>query len=173
MNQAAREERIVNTVLLGGIFISGIVLVREGPYFDNVLDGWPFFTGAFFIGTLLGFASWSYNFQIKPSLKFSGTYRQPWLAAFLMGLLTTVSVSYINRSFAGPVERSMTANIEDVEEGKGERWHLVVKKTDGGYQRYLIPKPVADQLKNEKIVRLGISRGALGFDLITKFEPQK
>ena len=90
-----------------------------------------------------------------------------------MGLLTTVSVSYINRSFAGPVERSLTANIEDVEEGKGERWHLVVKKTDGGYQRYLIPKPVADQLKNEKIVRLGISRGALGFDLITKFEPQK
>ena len=98
MNQAAREERIVNTVLLGGIFIAGIVLVREGPYFDNVLDGWPFFTGAFFIGTLLGFASWSYNFQIKPSLKFSGTYRQPWLAAFLDRKSTRLNSSHTDIS---------------------------------------------------------------------------
>ena len=173
MSASPREERIVNTLLLGGIFVAGIVLVREGPYFDNVLDGWPFFTGAFFLGMLLGFVSWSYSFQIKPTLKFSGPYRQPWLSALLMGLVTTVSVSYINRTFAAPADRTMTAEIEGVEEGKGERWHLVVKKPDGSYHRYLISKPVADQLKNEKMVRMGVARGALGFDLITKFERQQ
>ena len=173
MTAQAREERTLNALLLAGIFIAGVVLVREGPHFDNVIDGWPFFTGAFFAGTLLGFLSWSYNFGIKPTLKFSGSYRQPWLAALLMGLITTSSVSYINRTFATPPERTITAEIQIVDEGKGDRWHLTVKTPEGRYQRYLVSKAVADQLKNEKMVRMGVGRGALGFDLITQFEPQK
>lgn len=173
MSAQSREERTLNVLLLGGIFVAGVVMVREGPYFDNVIDGWPFFTGAFFVGILLGFATWSYNFGIKPTLKFSGTYRQPWLAALLMGLITTESVSYINRSFAAPPYRTMTGEIHIVDEGKGDRWHVTVKSPTGTYQRYLITKAVADELKNARMVRMSVSRGALGFDLITRFEPQQ
>jgi hypothetical protein len=173
MTETSREERTLNALLLGGLFIAGVVLVREGPHFDNVIDGWPFFTGAFFTGTLLGFLSWSYTFGIKPTLRFSGSYRQPWLAALLMGLITTSSVSYINRTFAAAPYRSTTAEIEIVDDGKADRWHLTVKAPDGRYQRYLISKAVADELKSARMVRLGIARGALGFDLITQFEPQK
>jgi hypothetical protein len=169
----SRDEKALNGLLLAALFIAGILMVREGPHFDNVVDGWPFFTGAFFIGTLLGFAGWSFTFGVAPSLKFTGGYRQPWLAALVMGLLTTVSVSYINRTFAAPPDRTITAEIDIVDEGKGDRWHLSVKTPDGRYQRYLISKPVAEALKNEKMVRIGIARGALGFDLMTKFEPQK
>ena len=169
----SRDEKALNGLLLAALFISGILMVREGPHFDNVIDGWPFFTGAFFIGTLLGFVCWSFTFGVAPSLKFTGSYRQPWLAALVMGLVTTVSVSYINRTFAAPPDRTITAEIDIVDEGKGDRWHLSVKMPDGRYQRYLISKPVAEALKNEKMVRIGIARGALGFDLMTKFEPQK
>ena len=169
----SRDEKALNGLLLAALFISGILMVREGPHFDNVIDGWPFFTGAFFIGTLLGFAGWSFTFGVAPSLKFTGGYRQPWLAALIMGLVTTVSVSYINRTFAAPPDRTITAEIDIVDEGKGDRWHLSVKTPDGRYQRYLISKPVAESLKSERMVRMGIARGALGFDLVTKFEPQK
>jgi hypothetical protein len=167
----SRDDKSLNGLLLAALFVAGVLMVREGAHFDNVLDGWPFFTGAFFLGTLLGFACWSFTFGVAPSLKFTGTYRQPWLAALVMGLLTTVSLSYINRTFAAPVDRTVTGEIDIVDEGKGDRWHLSVKMPDGHYQRYLISKPVAETLKNEKAVRLGIARGALGFDLVTKFEP--
>lgn len=173
MAAQSREERTLNVLLLGGIFFAGILLVREGPYFDNVIDGWPFFTGAFFGGTLLGFVGWSYNFGIEPKLKFSGSYRQPWLAALLLGLLTTVSVSYINRTFAAPPYRTETAEIHIVDEGKGDRWHVTVKTPAGGYHRYLITNSVADALKNARMVRMSVARGALGFDLVTRFEPQQ
>ena len=173
MTAQSREERTLNVLLLGGLFVAGVVLVREGPHFDNVIEGWPFFTGAFFVGTLLGFVSWSYSFAIKPTLKFSGPYRQPWLSALLMGLVTTSSVSDINRTFAAPPYRAITGEISIVDEGKGDRWHLTVKSADGSYQRYLITKAVADELKNERMVRMSVARGALGFDLITRFEPQK
>ena len=169
----SRDEKSLNGLLLAALFIAGILMVREWPHFDNVIDGWPFFTGAFFIGTLLGFAGWSFTFGVTPSLKFTGGYRQPWLAALVMGLLTTVSVSYINRTFAAPPDRTITAEINIVDEGKGDRWHLSVKMSDGRYQRYFISKPVAEALKNEKMVRISIARGALGFDLMAKFEPQK
>jgi hypothetical protein len=169
----SRDEKALNGLLLAALFIAGILMVREGPHFDNVIDGWPFFTGAFFIGTLLGFICWSFTFGVAPSLKFTGSYRQPWLAALVMGLVTTVSVSYINRTFAAPPDRTIAAEIDIVDEGKGDRWHLSVKTPDGRYQRYLISKPVAESLKNERMVRIGIAHGALGFDLAAKFEPQK
>jgi hypothetical protein len=169
----SRDDKALNGVLLAALFIAGILMVREGPHFDNVIDGWPFFTGAFFIGMLLGFAGWSFTFGVTPSFKFTGGYRQPWLAALVMGLLTTVSVSYINRTFAAPPDRTITAEIDILDEGKGDRWHLSVKTPDGRYQRYFISKPVAESLKSEKMVRISIARGALGFDLMAKFEPQK
>ena len=167
----SRDDKALNGLLLAALFISGVVLVREGPHFDNVIDGWPFFTGAFFTGTLLGFLCWSYTFGGTPVLKFSGSYRQPWLAALVMGLMTTASVSYINRTFAAPADRAITAEIDFVDEGRGDRWHVSVKTPEGRYQRYLISKQVAEALKNEKIVRISIARGALGFDLMAKFEP--
>jgi len=169
----SRDDKSVNGLLLATLFISGILMVREGAHFDNVIEGWPFFTGAFFIGTLLGFACWSFTFGIPPSLKFTGAYRQPWLAALVMGLLTTVSVSYINRTFAAPPNRTITGTIEIVDEGKGDRWHVTVTTPDGRYQRYLITKAVAEELKDKRQVRMSIARGALGFDLVLKFEPQK
>ncbi|MDB5811109.1 MAG: hypothetical protein JWN94_3231 [Betaproteobacteria bacterium] len=167
----SRDDKALNGLLLAALFIAGVVLVREGPHFDNVIDGWPFFTGAFFLGTVLGFIAWSFSFGTPPTLKFTGSYRLPWLAALVMGLVTTVSVSYINRTFAAPPDRTLMGEIDIVDEGKGDRWHVSVKMPDGRYHRYLISKPVAEALKNEKLVRLGIARGALGFDLVAKFEP--
>ncbi|MEO7729171.1 MAG: hypothetical protein ABIS45_18120 [Burkholderiales bacterium] len=169
---ASRDDRAVNGLLLAALFISGLLMLREGTQFDNLLDGWPFFTGAFFIGALLGFLCWSYTFGGAPVLKFSGSYRRPWLAALVMGLLTTISVSYINRTFAAPPDRSITGAIESVDEGRAGRWRLVAKTPDGRYQRYLITNDAAAALKTAKLVRMSIARGALGFDLVAKFEPQ-
>jgi hypothetical protein len=169
----SRDEKVLNGLLLAALFVSGIVMVREGPHFDNVIDGWPFFTSAFFGGTLIGYLSWTYTFGVKPALKFSGSYRQQWLAALVMGLATTVAVSYINRTFAAPADRTITAAIESLDEGKAGRWQLTVKTADGRFQRYLITQQVADALKSEKMVAIGIARGALGFDLMAKFEAAK
>lgn len=166
-----RDDKALNGVLLAALFIAGIVLLREGPFFDNVVDGWPFFTSAFFAGTLIGFLSWTYTFGVKPTLKFEGSYRQPWLAALVMGLVTTSTASYINRTFAAPPDRTVTAAIESVDEGRAGRWRLSVKTPDGSFQRYVISKQVADELKNEKMVRISVAHGALGFDLMAKFEP--
>ena len=167
----SREDKVLNGLLLAALFISGVVLVREGPHFDNVLDGWPFFTSAFFAGTLLGFLIWTYSFGVPPALKFSGSYRHPWLAALVLGLVAASTSSYINRTFAPPPDRTITAGIESVEEGKGSRWHVTVKTPDDRYQRYLISKEVAEALKKSKTVRMSIARGALGFDFVAKFEP--
>ena len=168
-----RDDKALNSLLLAALFIAGVVLVREGPHFDNVIDGWPFFTGAFFVGTLLGFLCWTFSFGGTPAFKFSGAYRQPWLAALVMGLATTSSVSYINRTFAAPAERTVAAEIDNIDEGRGDRWHVTVKQPDGRLQRYLISKQVADTLKSEKIVRIGVARGALGFEFMAKFEPAR
>jgi len=166
----SRDEKVLNGLLLAVLFIAGVVLVREGPHFDNVLDGWPFFTAAFFTGMLLGFLCWTYTFGGKFTLKFTGSYRLPWLAALVLGLITTSSVSYINRTFAAPPDRTIKAEIDGVDEGKGDRWHLKVKMPDGQYKRLLISKPVADALKTATMVNIGIARGALGYDLMAKFE---
>jgi hypothetical protein len=167
----SHDEKVLNGLLLAALFIAGIVLVREGPHFDNVLDGWPFFTAAFFTGTLLGFLCWTYTFGGKFTLKFTGSYRLPWLAALVLGLVTTSSVSYINRTFAAPADRTISVTIDSVDEGKGDRWHVTVKMPDGQFKRLLISKPVADVLKTAKMVNIGIARGALGYDLMAKFEP--
>ncbi len=166
-----REEKIINGLLLAALFLAGVVMVREGPHFDNVVDGWPFFTSAFFGGTLIGYLGWTYTFGVKPALKFSGSYRQQWLAALVMGLATTISVSYINRTFAAPADRTISAALESIDEGKAGRWHITVKSPDGRFQRYLVTPEVAEVLKSEKIITISIARGALGFDLMAKFEP--
>ena len=166
-----RDEKALNGLLLAALFVSGLVLMREGPHFDNVIDGWPFFTSAFFTGTLIGYLCWTYTFGVAPSLKFSGLYRLPWLAALVLGLVATATASYVNRTFAAPTDRSITAEIDSIEEGKGIRWHVTVKTPDGRYQHYLISKEVADALKKGREVRMRIARGALGFDLVAKFEP--
>ena len=166
-----REDKVLNGLLLAALFIAGIVLLREGPHFDNVVDGWPFFTSAFFAGTLMGYLVWTYSFGVAPSLKFSGSHRLPWLAALVLGLVATATASYINRTFAAPPDRTMTVAIDSIAEGKGSRWNVTVKTPDDRYQRYLISKEVADALKNEKMVRVGIARGALGFDFMSRFEP--
>ena len=168
-----REERVLNGLLLAALFISGVVLVREGPHFDNVVDGWPFFTGAFFVGTLIGLLVWTYSFGTTPTFKLSGSHRLPWMAALVVGLVATTTASYINRTFAAPPERTGTATIDSITEGKGNRWHLTVKTENDHYQRYLISKEVADALKNSNSVRISVARGALGFDFMAKFEPDK
>ena len=115
----SREEKVLNGLLLAALFIAGVVLVREGPHFDNVVDGWPFFTSAFFAGTLMGYLIWTYSFGVTPALKFSGSYRHPWLAALTLGLVAASTASYINRTFAAPPDRTITGAIESVAEGKG------------------------------------------------------
>ena len=166
-----RDAKVLNGLLLAALFIAGVVLVREGAHFDNVVDGWPFFTSAFFAGTLMGYLVWTYSFGVAPSLKFTGSYRHPWLAALILGLVATCTASYINRTFAAPPDRAITAAIDSVEEGKGNRWHVTVQTPDGRYQRYLISKEVAEALKSAKTVRMSVARGALGFDFMAKFEP--
>ena len=167
----SREDKVLNGLLLAALFIAGVVLVQEGPHFDNVLDGWPFFTSAFFAGTLLGYLVWTFSFGVPPALKFSGSYRHPWVAALVLGLVAASTSSYINRTFAALPDRAVTAAVESVEEGKGIRWHVTVKTPDGRYQRYLISKEAAEALKKVKSVRMSIARGALGFDFVAKFEP--
>ena len=168
---APRDEKVLNGLLLAVLFVAGFILMREGAHFDNVIDGWPFFTSAFFAGTLIGFLCWTYTFGVTPSLKFAGSNRLPWMAALAVGLIATSTASYVNRSFAAPTDRTIAGEVDSVDEGKGNRWHVTVKTPDGRYQRYLISKEVADTLKNAQAVRLGVAHGALGFDFIARFEP--
>lgn len=166
-----QDEKVLTVLLLAMLFTAGVVLVREGSHFDNVIDGWPFFTSAFFAGMFIGFVGWTLAFGVTPQLKFSGSYRHPWLAALVFGLASTAAASYLNRTFSSPTDRTITAEIDSVAEGKGARWHVTVKTPDGRYQRYLITQDVATLLKNEKMVRLSVAHGALGFDYIARFEP--
>ena len=168
---APRDEKVLNGLLLAVLFVAGFILMREGAHFDNVIDGWPFFTSAFFVGTLIGFLCWTYTFGAPAAFKFTGSNRLPWMAALAVGLIAPSTASYINRSLATPTDRTIAGEVDSVDEGKGNRWHVTVKTPDGRYQRYLISKEVADALKNTQAVRLGIARGALGFDFIARFEP--
>ena len=155
------------------LLTAGVTLVQEGSYYDNVIEGWRFFTTAFFTGALVGFLGWTQASGITPAFKFSGSHRYPWLAAVVLALAVSAAASYFNRTFATPTDRSITGEIRSVEEGKGDRWHVTVNMPDGLPQRYLITEDTATALKNEKEVRLGIARGALGFEFIARFEPLK
>ena len=175
MSEPARihEERVLTSLLLAALVTAGVAMLREGPQFDNVMGGWSFFTIAFFAGALAGFLGWTRVSGATPTLRVSGAHRHPWLAALVLGLAFAAAASYLNRTFASPADRALTAEIDSVAEGKGDRWHVTVKTPDGRYQRYLISHEVAAALKNEKLVRMSIARGALGYDYIAGFEPLK
>ncbi len=165
------DEKVISALLLAALILAAIALLREGPHYDNVLEGWSFFTTIFFIGMLVGFLGWTQAFRIVPTLSFTGPHRQPWIAAFALGLVFTVAGSWLNRTFATPPGRALTAEIDSFKEARNQRWRLSVKMPDGTYQRYLISQDTASRLKEEKAVRLGIARGALGFEFVATFEP--
>jgi hypothetical protein len=166
-------EKILTGAFTVALLTAGVALVQEGPHFDNVIDGWRFFTLAFFSGALVGFIGWTQVSGVTPTLKFSGPHRHPWLAALVLALAASAAASYLNRTFATPTDRSITGEIDSIAEGKGDRWHVTVKMPNGLYNRYLISQDVATALRNEKGVRLSIARGALGYDYIAEFEPLK
>lgn len=168
---AAHSERVLTSLLLMAMILAGVVLVREGPHFDNTVDGSRFFTIAFFMGALTGFLGWSQLFRITPTFSISGAYRQPWLAAIMLGLVAASAGCYVNRTFTTPTERSITAAIDWIEPGRGDRWHVTVTLPNRQRERFFITEQAATSLKNEKAVRMHLARGALGFDYITRFEP--
>lgn len=163
------DEKVVSSLLLAVMILAGIALLREGRQYDNVIEGWRFFNTVFFSGALVGFFAWTQAFHIVPKLSLKRADRQPWLAAITLALIVTVAASWLNRSFTTPTDRSIVAEIDELIEAKNDRWHLSAKHADGTYQRYQIPKDAAAALQNRKTVRMEISRGALGFDLITRF----
>ncbi len=165
------SDKVLSGLLVMALIAAGLAVIREGPYYDNVIEGWRFFTIAFFAGAAAGVMVCSLAFGAAPALKFSGASRRSWTVVLAIGLAFTAAASYLNRNFAAPANRSITYEIDSVEEGKRDRWHITVKLPDGRYQRYLIPHDTAVTLKNEKAVRLKIARGALGFEYITEFEP--
>ncbi len=164
------DEKVLTSLLLAAVIIAAVALMREGPQFDNVLEGWRFFNTAFFTGTLVGFLGWTQTFRIVPTLSLKPVDRQPWIAAFALGLIFTVGGSWINRSYTTPTGRALVAEIDMLKEIRDDRWQLSVKHADGSYQRYQITKDTAAALQNQNAVRMEIGRGALGFDLVTRFD---
>ncbi len=167
------DEKVLTSLLLATVILAAVALMREGPQYDNVLEGWRFFNTAFFTGTLIGFLGWTQTFRIVPTLSLKPADRQPWIAAFALGLVFTVGGSWLNRSYTTPTGRVMVAEIDTLKEIKDDRWQLSVKHSDGSYQRYQITKAAADTLQKQNSVRMDVGRGALGFDLITRFEANK
>ena len=169
----AHSERVLTALLLMGVVLTGVALAREGVHFDNTVAGDRLFMIAFFGGAILGFVGWTRYTGITPALSLSGPNIQLWLATALVAFVTTASASYVNRRFATPTERSSTAAIDSIREGKGTRWHVVVSADDGRLGRYLITEQTAARLKDAKAVRMRYARGVLGFDYIAEFEPIK
>jgi len=167
------RDKKLNGLLLGALVLAGVTLVREGPYYDNVIDGWRFFTLAFFAGALAGFIGWTQAFKLTPAFRLAGAYRQPWLAALIAGVITCTAASWLNRSFSTPTDTVLTGEVDVIEEGRGDRWHVGVKLPDGRFERYLIDKDAAGALKDAKTVRIVIVRGLFGFEVLTGFEPAR
>lgn len=165
------QERVLFSLLLGGLIVAAVAMVREGPHFDNVIDGWRFFIMAFFSGLMLGFIAWVRLSGTEPKLSLSGADRHPWLAALVVALAAACGGSFVNRSFSTPTGRYVTAEIDKVEDGRGDRWHVTAKLPDGVHHRFLVPKEAATALKDERAVRLAVSRGMLGYDFYSSFEP--
>jgi hypothetical protein len=168
-----QTEKTLFALLVVVVLIGGVALMREGPHFDNVIEGWPFFIVAFLAGAFTGYLGWTRAFGFTPMFKFSGANRHPWLAALALGLVFSAAASYLNRTYASPTGRSITGEIDVVAEGKGDRWHVTVKMPDSRYQRYLISKDVATALKDAHEVRLSVARGLLGFEFVAGFEPSR
>jgi hypothetical protein len=165
------DEKILTSLLLAVVILAAVALMKEGPQYDNVLESWRFFNTAFFTGALVGFLGWTQTFRIVPTLSLKPADRQPWIAAFALGLVFTVGGVWLNRSYTTPTGRVLVAEIDTLKEIKDDRWQLSVKHSDGSYQRYQITKDAAAALKSRNSVRMEVGRGALGFDLITRFEP--
>jgi membrane protein implicated in regulation of membrane protease activity len=169
----AHSERVLTALLLMGVVLTGVALAREGVHFDNTIAGDRLFMIAFFGGAIVGFVGWTRYTGATPALSLSGPNVQLWLATAVVAFVSTASASYVNRTFATPTERSSTAAIDSIREGKGTRWHVVVSVDDGRRERYLITEQTALQLKDAKAVRMRYARGVLGFDYIAEFEPIK
>jgi len=167
------DEKVLTSLLLGVIILAAVALMREGPQYDNVLDGWRFFNTAFFTGALLGFLGWTQGFGIVPTLSLKPQYRQPWIAAFALALVFTVAGSWLNRTFTTPGGRSIVGTVDSLREIKDDRWQLWVKNADGSFQRFQITKETAAALQNQTMVKMEVARGIMGFDVITRFEPNK
>lgn len=169
----AQADKNLFAVLVVVLVVAGAALMREGPNFDNVIEGWPFFIVAFLAGALTGYLGWVRAFGFTPMFKFSGANRHPWLAALTLGLVFSAAASYLNRTYASPSSRSIAGEVDSITEGKGDRWHVTVKMPDGRYQRYLISKDAATALKGASGVRLSVARGLLGFEFVAGFEPKR
>lgn len=167
----AHSERVLTALLLMCVVLAGVALMREGVHFDNTTGGERLFTIALLAGGIVGFLGWTRYTGVTPALSLSGPSRQLWLATVLAALVSAAGACYVNRTFATLTERSRVAAIDSILEGKGTRWHVVVRADDGGRERYLITEQTAAQLKNAKAVRMRYARGALGFDYIAEFEP--
>jgi hypothetical protein len=165
------RDKKLNGLLLGALVLAGVALVREGPHYDNVIDGWRFFTLAFFAGSLAGFIGWTQAFKLTPAFRLAGAYRQPWLAALIAGVITCTAASWLNRSFSTPTDTVLIGEVDLVEEGRGDRWHVGVKLPDGRFERYLIDLETAEALKGAKAVQISVVRGLFGFEVLTGFAP--
>lgn len=165
------SERVLTSLLLMFVVLAGVVLAREGVHYDNMPGGERLFTIALLSGAIVGFVGWTRYTGVTPTLSLWGPSRQLWLATVLAAFLTTVGASFVNRTFTTPTERSRVAVIDSVHEGKGTRWHVVVRGDGGERERYLITEETAIRLKDAKAVRMRYARGILGFDYIAAFEP--
>ena len=169
---AKAEDKSTNTLLLGALILAGLVMLREGPYIDNILQGWRFFIMAFFTGAIAGFVGWTQTFGIVPSFSFSTRNRQPWIAALTCALAFAGAGSYLNRTFATPTGRTISVQVDAVNESK-DRSRVTVKMPDGQYRRYVIDKEAAATIKPETAAQLTISRGALGLEFVAGIEAQR
>src|SRR5262245_16275070 len=150
----AHAETVITSLLLMGFVFAGVLLAREGPHFDNTVHGERLFIYAFFGGGIAGFLGWTRLKDVTPVLSLSQPMRQLWLATALAALASATLASYVNRSFATLTEHSRVAPIDQVQEGKGTRWHVVVRASNGALERYLITEDAAAQLKSAKTVRM-------------------
>jgi hypothetical protein len=177
MSQAAQqqqhEQRVIGTLLFGALILAALMLMAEGPHFDNILESWRFFSIMFFSGALAGFVGWTQTFRIEPSFGLSPKERQPWVAALVLGLMFVSAGSFLNRKFATPTGRTVTLEVDSVVQSKQDRWHLMVRLPDGYRQRYLVSQEEAAALKEAPAAQLTVSRGVLSFEFFSKFEPKR
>jgi hypothetical protein len=106
------DEKVLTSLLLAVVILAAVALMKEGPQYDNVLESWRFFNTAFFTGALIGFLAWTQTFHIVPTLSLKPADRQPWIAAFALGLVFTVGGVWINRQSVTPTGRSIVAGGE-------------------------------------------------------------